>query len=165
MAGNRAVSAAKVKSMRQALKVPGIPSVAALFALLAGCVAAPPPPAHHPAYLHALSDLRGARSLIQHLPGDAVQTADEAEAVRQIDAAINVIKTAAYDDGKNPNARPPMDAQPDQRGRIHQALRLLTRARADVAREEDNAYANGLRDRAIGHIDAAIGAARRVFSD
>src|SRR5271166_5840647 len=140
--------------------------IAAGIAVAAGCVSAPPPqPVHHPAYLHALSDLRAARWLIEHRPGDPAQMADEAESVRQIDAAINDIKQAAIDDGKNLADHPPVDARMDQRGRIHEALRILRKSRADLAREEDNAYANGLRDRAIGHIDAAIQAARRVFND
>jgi hypothetical protein len=147
------------------------------YAALGGCVAAPPPPPppprvvvaqapqHHPAYLHALSDLRAARWLIEHRPGDSAQTADEEEAVHQIDAAIGDIKKAAIDDGKNINDHPPRDDHPDRRGRIHEALQILRKARADIAREEDNGYADGLRDRAVGHIDGAIGAARRVFHD
>jgi len=41
----------------------------------------------------------------------------------------------------------------------------MRKSRADLAREEDNAYAHGLRDRAIGHIDGAIQAARRIFNE
>jgi hypothetical protein len=134
-------------------------------ALMTACVAPPPRAQAHPAYLHALSDLRAARWLVEHRPGDWAQTNDEAEAVRQIDAAINDIKQAAIDDGKNLNDRPRSDAHFDNRGRIHEALRLLRKARADVAREEDNAYAHGLRNRAVGHIDAAIAAARSVFHE
>ena len=141
-------------------------------AMLAGCAAAPPPPPRvvvappqHPAYLHALSDLHAARWLIEHRPGDWVQTNDEQESVQQIDAAISEIKRAAFDDGKNANARPPVDEHPDNRGRIRQASQFLIKARADIASEEDNGFANGLRDRAIGHIDAAIHAAHRVFKD
>lgn len=145
-------------------------------AMLAGCAVAQPAspptrivvaqaPERHPAYLHALSDLRTARWLIEHRPSDWAQTADEGESVRQIDAAINDIKKAAFDDGKNLNAHPPVDDHPDNRGRIHEALQFLKKARADIAREEDNSYADGLRDRAIGHIDGAIGAARRVFHE
>ena len=136
---------------------------------LAGCVTAPvappPPPPHHPAYLHALSDLRAARWLIEHRPGDWVQTADEQEAVRQIDAGIGDIKQAAFNDGKNLADHPPVDERPDHRGRIHEAVDYLKKARADVAGEEDNGFANGLRGRAMGHIDAAIQAARRVYVD
>jgi hypothetical protein len=133
---------------------------------LAGCVTAPvPPPTHHPAYLHALSDLRAARWLIEHRPGDWTQTADEQEAVRQIDAGIGEIKQAALNDGKNLADHPPVDERSDHRGRIHEAVDYLKKARADVAGEEDNGFANGLRGRAIGHIDAAIQAARRVYVD
>ena len=135
-----------------------------LAGLIAGCVVAPPVQ-RHPAYLHALSDLRAGRWLIQHRPGDWAQTSDEAEAVRQIDAAIRDIRKAAFNDGKNANDHPPVDDYPDHRGRIHEALQYLNKARSDIAREEDNAFAGGLRDRAIGHIDGAIGAARRVFGE
>ena len=61
-----------------------------ITAVLAGCVVAAPPPRHHPAYLHALSDLRTSRWLIDHRPGNWAQTADKIEAVRQIDAAIGI---------------------------------------------------------------------------
>jgi hypothetical protein len=141
----------------------------ALAATLVGCVAAPPPgpppQARHPAYLHALTDLRAARWLIEHRPGDWAQTGDEVEAVHRIDAAINEIKRASIDDGKNLADHPPLDERPDHRGRIHEALEYLRKARADVSGGESNGFANGLRDRAIGHIDGAINATRRVFKD
>ncbi len=158
--------------MPQAIKGKIILFFASGIALLAGCAAPPPPrvvvappPPHHPAYLHALSDLRTARWLIEHRPGDPVQSADEAEAIRQIDAGINDIKKAAIDDGKNLNFHPAVDEHPDRPGRIHEALQYLRKARADIAREEDNAYADGLRDRAIRHIDGALYAAGRVLND
>jgi hypothetical protein len=150
--------------MFYSLKIKMVPLIVAGIAILAGCVAAPPPQ-HHPAYLHSLSDLRAARWLIEHRPGDWAQTADEVEATRQIDAAINDIKKAAIDDGKNLNDHPAVDTHPDNRGRIHESLKFLNKARADIARDEDNGYAGGLRNRAIGHIDAAILAARRVFHE
>jgi hypothetical protein len=150
--------------MLDSLKVRIAPFILAGIAFLAGCVAAPPPH-HHPAYLHSLSDLRAARWMIEHRPGDWAQTTDEVEAVRQIDAAINDIKKAAIDDGKNLNDHPPIDEHPDHRGRIHEALSFLRKARADISSDEDNGFAGGLRNRAIGHIDGAIQAARRVFSE
>jgi hypothetical protein len=150
--------------MLHSLKVRVAPLLLVGIAVLAGCVA-PPPPHHHPAYLHSLSDLRAARWLIEHRPGDWAQTADEVEAIRQIDGAINDIKKAAIDDGKNLSDRPPVDTHPDNRGRIHESLRYLNKARADISSDEDNGYAGGLRNRALGHIDAAIQAARRVFHE
>src|SRR6202453_5443455 len=113
--------------MPQAVKLKVLPFILAGFAFLAGCVATPPPD-RHPAYLHALSDLRAARWLIEHRPGDSAQTADEGEAVRQLDAAINDIKKAALDDGKNTNDHPALDDHPDNRGRIHEALQFLRKA-------------------------------------
>src|ERR1700728_3365878 len=98
--------------MPQAVKFKVLPFILAGFAILAGCVAAPPPQ-RHPAYLHALSDLRAARWLIEHHPGDWAQTSDEVEAVRQIDAAINDIRKAAIDDGKNLGDHPRVDEHPD----------------------------------------------------
>jgi hypothetical protein len=152
--------------MRLSLKSKLLLAGIAGAALLAGCASPPPhPPERHPAYLHALSDLRASRWMIEHRTGDWAQTADEVEAVHQIDAAINDIKKAAYDDGKNPNDRPPVDEYPDHRGRIHAAIDYLKKARADIAREEDNAYADHLRDHAIAHIDGALHAAHRVFND
>jgi hypothetical protein len=154
--------------MLKGIKLRVVPCLIAGFALLAGCVAAPPPappPSRHPAYLHALSDLRAARWLIEHRPGDWAQSNDEVLAVREVDAAINEIKRAAIDDGKNLADHPPLDERPDHRGRIHEALEYLRKGRADIETGEDNAFANGLRDRAIGHIDASIRAARRVFNE
>jgi hypothetical protein len=152
--------------MQRNFKLAIASSFAAALMLLTACVATVrTAPSSHPAYLHSLSDLRAARWLIEHRPGDWAQTSDEVESIRQIDAAINDIKKAAIDDGKNLNDRPPTDSHFDNRGRIHEALRLLNKARADIARDEDNGYAQGLRNRAIGHIDGAIGAARRIFHE
>src|ERR1700753_2160265 len=63
---------------------------------------APPPPApmpagNHPAYLHALSDLRMARAFLER-PANVVVKWDEKRAITEIDAAIREIKEAAIDD-------------------------------------------------------------------
>jgi hypothetical protein len=56
-----------------------------------------------------------------------------------------------------------VDIPPDNRGRLHKALELLGKVHADVAREEDDHLTRELRDRAVGHIDAAIGATRSAI--
>jgi hypothetical protein len=137
----------------------------ASLALLGGCAAPSHPPEHHPAYLHALSDLRASRWMIEHRTGDWAQTMDEVRAVHEIDAAIGELKKAAYDDGKNLNDHPPVDEYPDHRGRIHAAIDYMRKARAEISREEDNQYADHLRDHAIHHIDEALNAARNVFHE
>jgi len=81
---------------------------------------------------------------------------DEHDAIIEIDRAIADIKQAAIDDGKNLEDHPPLDVREPRSGRLHKALAALRAARADVAKEEDNAYANGLRNRAIHNMDEAI---------
>lgn len=135
----------------------------ASLAMLSGCASRPPE--HHPAYLHALSDLRASRWLIEHRTGDWAQTGDEIRSVREIDAAIGELKRAAYDDGKDANYHPQVDEIPDHRGRLHAAIDYMRKARSEIAREEDNQYADHLRDHAIHHIDEALNAARNVFHE
>jgi hypothetical protein len=108
----------------------------------------------HPAYLHALSDLRAARSLLER-PDHGELRHEEKEASHHIDKAIDEIKKAAIDDGKDLNDHPPVDSHMDWPGRLHRAMELLDKAHQDISREEDNHFAQGLQERAFGHIDAA----------
>jgi hypothetical protein len=112
-------------------------------------------PGRHPAYLHALSDLRDARAHLDQLAPSGHMDREEQHAMREIDAAINEIKQAAIDDGKDVYHHVPVDAHMERAGRYHKALELLDKAHNDVAREEDDRFAHGLRDRAVHHIDEA----------
>ena len=116
--------------------------------------AAPEPGRDHPAYLHALSDLRDARAHLQRPDGGELRD-QEKKAIHEIDEAINEIKKASIDDGKNIDDHPPVDAGLAWPGRLRRALELLDRAHRDVSQEEDNAFAQGLQARAIEHIDRA----------
>ena len=112
-------------------------------------------PGRHPAYLHALTDLRHARA---HLGGPAAthhMDKEEERAINEIDAAISEIKRAAIDDGKNLNDHPPVDARMDRTDRFRRTQELLEKAHNDIAREEDDASVRSLRDRALHHIDEA----------
>ena len=122
-------------------------------------------PGKHPYYLHSLSDLRAARWMLEHRPGDAAVSAHEDTAIAEIDAAIGEIKRAAIDDGKNVNDHSNVDVPADRPGHLHKALELLRKVHSDVAREEDDPATKGLRDRAVGHIDAAIRATERAIKD
>ncbi|MGA2002347.1 MAG: hypothetical protein ABSG70_03130 [Terriglobales bacterium] len=112
-------------------------------------------PGRHPAYLHALSDLRDARAHLEHMTPSEHMNKEEQHAIEAIDRAIDEIKKASIDDGKNIQDHVRVDAHLDRRGRYHKALELLNKAHNDVAREEDNRFADGLRDRAVHHIDEA----------
>jgi hypothetical protein len=113
-------------------------------------------PGPHPAYLHALSDLRMARAYLDQIAWPPVQR-DEEHAIREIDAAINEIKRASIDDGKSLSDHPPIDARMHPDGRFRKALELLDKAHNDTARAEDVPQARGMRDRALHHIDEAHG--------
>ena len=122
-------------------------------------------PGKHPAYLHALTDLRTARWMLEHRPGDPAVSQHEDVAIMEIDKAIGEIKHAAIDDGKDIHDHPQMDVAPDRPGRLHKALELLRKVHSDVAREEDDPMTRGLRDRAVGHIDAAVHETERSIFD
>ena len=143
--------------------------VAAPFLLaVTGCVVAPPPPPpapHHPAYLHALTDLRDARWNLEHRAGDTAVSTQEDVAIVEIDRAIGEARTAAMEDGKNVYQHPPEDAHIDRRGRLHHAAELLHKAHKDVAEGESNPQAVELRNRVLGHIDLAIQATDHAIHD
>jgi len=128
---------------------------AVLFTPVYNVVSAAPAGREHPAYLHALTDLRDARAHLERPGGDGERREQERKAIEEIDAAIAEIKRAAIDDGKNINDHVPVDAHLDWPGRLHRAVELLDRAHSDVAREEDNRFAAGLQARALEHIDRA----------
>jgi hypothetical protein len=134
-----------------------------LFAALALAGCANPPP-RHPAYLHALTDLRDARWNLEHRTGDAAISEHEDMAITEIDRAISEIKRAAFDDNKNLADRPHEDARLDHPGRLHRAAELLHKARADVDHVEDNPQARELRNRASEHIGEAIKATDRAIA-
>jgi len=122
-------------------------------------------PGKHPYYLHALSDLRAARWMLEHRPGDAAVSGQEDVAITEIDAAIGEIKKAAIDDGKDLHDHPKIDGPNDRPGRLHKALELLHKVHSDVAREEDDPLTRGLRDSAVRHVDEALAATHRAIVD
>ena len=122
-------------------------------------------PGKHPYYLHALSDLRTARWMLEHRPGDAAVSGQEDVAITEIDKTIGEIRKAAIDDGKDIHDHPKVDVPNDHPGRLHKSLELLRKVHSDVAREEDDPMTKGLRDRAIHHLDEAIRANEQAIRD
>jgi hypothetical protein len=141
------------------LALPGL-----LLALLPFVAFAQPHHEHH-LYQHALSDLRAARWLLSHRADTHAEARDEDTAVLEIEKAYNEITRAAITDGKDLQAPVTIDVPPERAGRLRRAAELLRQVRADVAREEDDPYTQGLRDRAILHIDEAIHATERAIAD
>ena len=137
----------------------------ALAILLSACAAPHPSAAQeHPHYLHALSDLRWARSFLDR-PQESNVMRDQYEAVQEIDHAINEIKRASIDDRKGLEDHPPIDSHLDHRGRLHQVMELLDSANRDLHAEEDNYAALGWRNAAIHHVDEAKKAVFHAMED
>ena len=122
-------------------------------------------PGKHPYYLHALSDLRTARWLLEHRPGDAAVSGQEDVAITEIDKTIGEIKKAAIDDGKDIHDHPAVDVPPNHPGRLHKSLELLRKVHSDIDREEDDPMTRGLKDRAVHHLDEAIHANEHAIKD
>jgi hypothetical protein len=138
-------------------------ALCASFAPLSAC--AGDLPGKHPAYLHALTDLRAARWNLEHRPGDAAVSSQEDVAIVETDRAIHEARTAAMEDGKNVEDHPAEDAHLDRPGRLHHALDLLRKAKDDVAREEDNPESRNLRNRIVEHVDLALEATKHAIHD
>jgi|SRR5580704_4906515 hypothetical protein len=137
-----------------------------LFLFLAAVVgaASADTPGRHPAYLHALADLRDARAHLAQMGPNEHLDNEEQRAIGEIDAAIREIKHAAIDDGKDIRDFTPIDTHLDRRGRFHRALELLDKARHDVGQEEDDPYNHGLQHRALHHIDEAHHTVEHIVS-
>ncbi len=129
--------------------------------------AATPAPAQagaHPAYLHALSDLRLARGLLLGWTNPLLLLVKQ-QAVTEIEGAIGDITEAAISDGKNIDDHPPIDATLANRDRLIRSLELLNKAYSDIDQKETNPADAGLRSKALGHISKArqdLNEARRL---
>src|ERR1700730_10168671 len=76
-------------------------------------------PGKHPYYLHALSDLRAARWMLEHRPGDAAVSRREDTETLEIEAGIGENKRPATDHGKDVHNHPPVQGPNDRPGRLH----------------------------------------------
>lgn len=130
-------------------------------------------PGHHPAYLHARSDLRRAERLLnvggdREAPnprGDRDNSRILQQADYEVDAAIREIDRAAVIDRKEINDNPPVDTSLNRRGRLRKVVQLLQQANQDLGQRENNGYAQRWRNRAEYHINKAIDLTNRAIQD
>jgi hypothetical protein len=109
----------------------------------------------HPAYLHALSDLRLMRAYLDKLTPNERVDEESQRAIAEIDAAIHEIRDAAIEDGKDLRDHEPIDARISPSNRFRKAREAGYAAMHDLDREEDNGFARGLKHRALDHINRA----------
>jgi len=128
-------------------------SLAALLIVLGlgFAASAQPAPDKHPAYLHALGNLRYARALIAH-PDSSVLHDPEKAAMDEIEEAIAELKAAAIDDGKSLDDHPGIDSHLRWIPRLNKAADVLNKAHDDVQKEDDG---GGLQSRILEHIGKA----------
>ena len=107
------------------------------------------------AYRHALYNLRAARWMLVHRPGNWQQATEEPEAVKQIEAAIYEITRVGIDDGKAMEDDPPVDEHPDHVSHIKAAYDFLRKAREDVANGEEDIHTRLLQGYVYTYIDEA----------
>jgi hypothetical protein len=116
----------------------------------------------HPAYLHALTDLRLARAYLDRLTPSERIDEDQRIAIREIDLAIHDIREAAIDDHKDLRDHAPVDAHIQPRNRFQKAHEALAAAMHDVDQEEDDPRVRGLKHRSMEHIRLANDTIRHI---
>jgi hypothetical protein len=119
-------------------------------------VVEPPHLDRHPHYMHALTDLRYARALLdRHGEREWSRERERFGAVEEIDHSIAELKRAAIDDGKDLNDHPMVDYTVHQHERLVKVLELLNSSMKSLDYEEDDQASLGWRDAARHHIAEA----------
>lgn len=124
-----------------------------------------PAPSQHPAYIHAMADLRTARAWLARPAANADVKWDENRAIGEINAALREIREAAIDDGKPVEEVVATDTHMRHHDRLKKAIELLAQAARDIEEKEDNNFAKGLRRRAVEHIRKAERDVRDAIHD
>ncbi len=117
----------------------------------------------HPSYIRAIQDLQQARHYLNDDWNYAPVKADEEAAVREIDAAIEQIKSAAIDKGQNLRDTSRIDIRIPPHDRYRRAQELLNKAHEDMA-SEDVPSERDLQHRIQGHVDRARDIVNRTES-
>jgi hypothetical protein len=146
------------------MKLKTSPLLLALLLLLISPAFAPKADAQppHPAYIHALTDLRLARTYLDRLtPSERLDDA-QVQAVHELEQAISEIKAASIDDGKDIGYHAPIDARIQPRDRFAKAHEALDAAMHDVQQPESDPRTQALQRSIINHISHAITTVRAI---
>ncbi len=122
--------------------------------------------AEHPAYLHALTDLKRAELAIATRHGDHAMSVHEHYAMQHDQAAQSIIYQVAPEEKKNVDAIIAADTDPAlKNGKLHDALAFLKKAHADIDEAESDTALLGERKRALQEVDAAIFEVNAAITD
>lgn len=141
-------------------------STIAAATLLAGASVGHAAPPVHPAYLHALEDLKLAENAIATRGGDPAMHVHDRYAIQQIEAAQTIIYKVAPEEQKNVHTLPKADASiPSNGGKLHDALDYLAKARSDLNEPDSDAQFNDAKRRVLILVSAAEGQVNMAISD
>jgi len=137
-------------------------AAAAVFIAGAGMASA----AEHPAYLHALTDLKRAELAIGSRHGDRAMSKHEHQAEVYIQTAQSIIYKVAPEEHENVNRVIAADTDPSLKaGELHDALAFLRKAHADMAETESDTANINARGNALAQVDAAIMEVNAAIAD
>ena len=139
----------------KALRTLALTALGLVLAIASASPAQAQTPGNHPAYLHALQDLRMMRAFLDRPTPNGMVDEESAHAIAEIDEAMREIREAAISDGKDLRDHPPIDARITPTDRFHRAREAGNAAWHDLDRDDDNSFAAGLKHRAMNHIEEA----------
>jgi len=118
----------------------------------------------HPSYGRALAELRYARAHVSlHAPG-VPPDENELEAIQEIDKAMQDVKDASEDDGKNLADHPLIEASWGRVERLQRALALLDQAHGNIELRQQDSFLKGLKaNSANQHVAKAREAIERAM--
>ena len=115
------------------------------------------PASQHPAYLHALEDLRLARKAIEARGGGAAMRPHEVAAIQHIGEAGTEIDKIAPGENKNVDVAIAADVDPSKNiGGLHDARDYLNRALNDLKEAESDTSVLGDRAKAVADVNEAL---------
>ena len=117
----------------------------------------------HPAYVHALADLRDAHAWLAKPEENPRKIGYQMKALADIEAAIAQITGAAIHDGKKPGDSGRINTDLPRIERLNRALARLNHAWQEINDREDSKFARGLQTKALRHIDLARGMIRKML--
>ncbi len=126
-------------------------------AVLALCTAAPAPaqPPPHPHYVRAILQLRLMRAYLNRQTPSEQLDNEQVAAMSEIDSAMGEIFDASIEDGHDPHWVPSIEGHLRRGDRFRRARDAGAVAFNEVNQVEDNGFANGLKRRALVHIERA----------
>jgi hypothetical protein len=111
-------------------------------------------PAENPYYPKVLAELRLARELLQHAPGERALDL-KTQALGEIDAAMSELERATVKDGKSRDDRVYADSRGKGLDPYYQAIKALARAQGEMVNNQSDPAKRDWRLYVAGHIARA----------